>query len=84
MLDKGFWADVEIAGQHLRLFSENNAQGVQVSVYDVNAKCWIVPSEEAEDIEQGKERAEEYDTVYLRQIGQPELPPLMWKRARSL
>jgi hypothetical protein len=29
----------EIAGQHLRLFPEDNAQGVQVSVYDVNAKC---------------------------------------------
>jgi hypothetical protein len=54
MLDKGFWADVELAGEHLRLFSEDNAQGVRVYVYDVNAKCWIVPSEEAEDIEQGK------------------------------
>ena len=69
MLDKGFWADVEIAGEHLRLFSEDNAQGVQVSVYDVNAKCWIVPSEVVDDIEEGKEKAEEYATVYLRQIG---------------
>ena len=66
MLDKGFWAEVEIAGEHLRLFSEDNAQGVQVSVYDVNAKCWIVPSEVADDIEEGKERAEEYATVYLQ------------------
>ena len=84
MLDKGFWAEAEIAGEHLWLFSEDNAQGVQVSVYDVNAKCWIVPSEAAEDIEQGKERAEKYATVYLRQIGHSKLPPLMWKRARSL
>ena len=84
MLDKGFWADVEIAGEHLRLFSEDNAQGVQVSVYDVNTKCWIVPSEEADDIEQGKEKAEKYATVYLRQIGHAGLPPLMWKKARSL
>jgi hypothetical protein len=84
MLDKGFWADVEVAGEHLRLFSEDNAQGVQVSVYDVNAKCWIVPSEEAEDIEQGKDRAEQYASVYLRQTGHSELRPLMWKRARSL
>jgi ribosomal protein S27AE len=36
MLDKGFWADVELAGEHLRLFSEDNAQGVQISIYDVN------------------------------------------------
>jgi hypothetical protein len=80
MLGKGFWADVEIAGEHLRLFSEDNAQGVQVSVYDVIAKCWIVPSEAAEDIEQGKEKAEEYATAYLRQNGQPELPPLILVR----
>jgi hypothetical protein len=84
MLDKGFWAEVEIAGELLRLFSEDNAQGIQISVYNVNAKCWIVPSEEVEDIEQGKERAEEYATVYLRQIGHSQLPPLTWKRARSL
>jgi len=45
MLDKGFWADVKLAGEHLRLFSEDNAQGVQISVYDVTGKCWIVPSD---------------------------------------
>ena len=56
MLDKGFWADVEIAREHLRLFSEDNAQGAQVSVCDVNAKCWIVPSEVVDDIEKGKEQ----------------------------
>jgi len=54
------------------------------SVYDVNAKCWIVPSEAVDDIEEGEERAEEYATAYLRQIGQPELPPLMWKSARNI
>jgi hypothetical protein len=29
MLDKGFWADVAVAGEHLRLFSEYSAQGIQ-------------------------------------------------------
>ena len=35
MLEEGVWADIKVGGQHLRLFSEHNAQGVQVSVYDV-------------------------------------------------
>jgi hypothetical protein len=84
MLEKGFWADVEIAGEHLRPFSEDNAQEVQVSVYDVNAKRWIVPSQAVDDIEEGKERAEEYATAYLRQFGHSDLPALIWKKARSL
>jgi hypothetical protein len=84
MLDKGFWADVEIAGEHLRPFSEHNAQGIKVSVYDVNSKRWIVPSEAADDIEQGKEKATEYARSYLKYFGQSELPPLNWKKARSL
>jgi hypothetical protein len=66
----------------LRLFSEHNAQGVQTSVFDVNAKKWIVPSEPVDDIEEGKEKATEYAKVHLRRAN-VELPPLVWKRARS-
>jgi hypothetical protein len=88
MLDKGFWADVEVAGEHLRLFSEHNAQGIQFSVYNVNSKRWIVPSEAVDDIEQGKEKATEYARSYLNPSGRSghpsELPPLIWKSARSL
>jgi hypothetical protein len=88
MLDKGFWADVEIAGEHLRLFSEHSAQGIQFSVYDVNSKRWIVPSEAVDDIEQGKEKAAEYARLYLQYFAhserESELPPLNWKKARSL
>jgi hypothetical protein len=88
MLDKGFWADLEVAGEHLRLFSEHNAQGIQFSVYNVNSKRWIVPSEAVDDIEQGKEKAAEYARSYLKYFdhsGHPsELPPLIWKSARSL
>jgi hypothetical protein len=54
MLDEGVWAEVEIGGEHLRLFSERSALGVQASVYNVKAKTWIAPSEPVEDIEQGK------------------------------
>ena len=88
MLDKGFWADVEVAGEHLRLFSEHNAQGIQFSVYNVNSKSWIVPSEAVDDIEEGKEKATEHARSYLKYFGHPghrsELPPLIWKSARSL
>lgn len=68
MLDQGMWADVQIGDNHLRLFSERNAQGVQVSVYDVNSKRWLVPSEPADDIEDGKERAAIYAKVFSKRL----------------
>jgi len=83
MLDEGLWADVEVGSEHLRLFSERNAQGVQASVYNVHAKRWIAPSEPVEDIEQGKERAAEYAKAYLKHTANVELPSLKWKKARS-
>jgi len=58
MLDQGVWAEVRVGNEHLRLFAEHNAQGVQASVYNVASKTWIAPSEPAEDLEQGKEGAE--------------------------
>ena len=88
MLDEGVWADVEIAGEHLRLFSEHNAQGVQCSVYSVNRKQWITPSEPVQDIEEGKERATEHARAYLNKTGTSQLSlshwQLNWKKARSL
>jgi hypothetical protein len=88
MPNKGFWADVEVAGEHLRLFSEHSAQGIQFSIYDVNSKRWIVPSQAVDNIEQGKEKATKYAKAYLRYFGhsecQSELPPLNWKNVRSL
>jgi hypothetical protein len=83
MLEEGVWAEIRMGSQHLRLFSENNAMGVQASVYDVNAKRWIAPSEPVEDIEQGKDKATEYAKAYLKSAN-VELPPLIWKRARSI
>jgi hypothetical protein len=83
MLDEGVWAEVKVGDKHLRLFSENNAQGLQVSVYDVNAKRWIAPSESVEDIEHGKEKATGYAKAHLENAGL-EMPPLIWKKSRSL
>jgi hypothetical protein len=84
MLDEGVWAEVKVGGEHLRLFSEHNAQGVQASVYDVNAKKWIAPSEAVDDIEQGKEKAAAYAEAYLKQMANRELPSLVWKKARAV
>jgi hypothetical protein len=83
MLDKGVCAEVRVGREHLRLFSEQNALGVQVSVYNVNAKKWIAPSEFVETIEQGKLKAATYAETYLRQVANLELPPLQWKESRA-
>ena len=82
-MTEGVWAEVKVGNEHLRLFSEDNAQGVQASVYNVNTKRWVAPSEPVEDIEQGKERAAEYARTYLKRAANSELPPLEWKNARS-
>jgi hypothetical protein len=83
MLTGGVWAEVEIGGEHLRLFSEHNAQGIQVSVYNVKTKTWLAPSEQVDDIEQGKDRAEELARAYLKSMTSLDLPPLKWKQSRA-
>jgi hypothetical protein len=83
MLTDGVWAEVEIVGEHIRLFSEHNAQGIQASVYNVKTKTWIAPSEPVDDIEQGKDRAEELAKVYLKRVANLDLPPLQWKESRA-
>jgi len=83
MLFDDVWAEVIVGREHLCLFSEHNALGVQTSVYNVTTKSWIAPSEPVCDIEEGKERAAEYARAYLKQTANAELPPLEWKKARS-
>jgi hypothetical protein len=83
MLSNGVWTEVEVGGEHLRLFSENNAQGIQASVYNVKTKTWIAPSEPVEDIQQGKDRTEELARAYLKQAANLDLPPLQWKESRD-
>ena len=84
MLIQGVWAEVKVGTVHLKLFSEHSAQGVQTSVYDLNAKSWITPSESVDDIEEGKRRAEESARNHLKQTADLELPPLHWKESRSV
>jgi len=84
MLEQGVWAEVRVGGEHIRLFSEENALGVQASVYNVNAKNWIAPSESVDDIDQGKDKAAEHARLYLRKTANLELPSLTWKQSRSV
>ena len=83
MLDEGVWAEVKVGGEHLRLYSEHNALGVQASVYNVKAKNWVAPSEPVDDIEQGKEKAAAQAETYLKRMANLELPSLLWKKSRS-
>jgi hypothetical protein len=83
MLDEGIWAEVKIGGEHLQLFAEHNALGVQASVYNVNAKNWIAPSEPVKDIQYGKAWATARAEAYLKHAANIELPLLEWKQARS-
>lgn len=84
MLEQGFWAEVIVGKEHLRLFSEQTPLGVQASVYNVSAKSWIAPSEAVDDIDQGKDRAEAHAAAYLRRVANSELPRLNWKESRSI
>lgn len=83
MLDDGVWAELKVGEEHLRLFSESNAQGIQASVYNVRTKQWIAPSEAVDDIEQGKQKAADYAKAYLQRFTEAQLPPLQWKKARA-
>lgn len=83
MLDEGVWADLKVGNEHLRLFAEHNALGVQASVFNVISKTWIAPSEPVDTIEDGKERAAAYAQEYLQRVAGLELPPLEWKASRS-
>lgn len=84
MLDEGVWAEIKVGNEHLRLFSEHNAMGVQASVYNVTEKKWIAPSETVRDIEEGKDRAVAHAAAYLQRVAISELPPLVWKKARAV
>ena len=83
MLDEGVCAEVKVGSEHLRLFSEQNAQGLQASVYNVISKKWIAPSEPVESIEQGKLKAAAYAEAYLEQVANLKLPLLKWKESRA-
>jgi hypothetical protein len=83
MLEQGVWAEVIVGKEHLRLFSEETPLGFHASVYNVNEKKWIAPSEPVQDIDQGKDRAAAHAAAYLSRVANSDLPPLNWKKSRS-
>jgi hypothetical protein len=84
MLREGVWSEIRVGGECLRLFSEDCAQGVLASVYNVNGKTWIAPSEPVANIQQGKVKAEAYAKAYLKKSVNLELPSPEWKSSRSI
>jgi len=75
----GFVADVDVDGQHLRLFSEIYELGHRAVVYDVNAKNEIA-RHDADSLEGGKRMAEESAANYLKYVhGITPLPAVNWQ-----
>jgi hypothetical protein len=75
----GFVADVDVSGQHLRLFSEIYELGHRAVVYDVNSKHEVARND-ADSLEHGKEVAEESAANYLKYVhGITPLPAVNWQ-----
>jgi hypothetical protein len=84
MLEEGFWAELQIAGEHLRLFAEESPQGFHASVYNMKTKTWLMPSETASSVDNGKHLAEQFASQYLKQFTAEDVPRLEWKKSRSV
>ena len=75
----GFVANIEVGGQHLRLFSEIYELGHRAVVYDVNAKHEVT-RHDADSLEDGKKMAEESAANYLKYVhGISPLPAVNWQ-----
>jgi hypothetical protein len=73
-------ADVEAGGVHIRLSCEHTPRGVKVSVFEVDSREWIARFEPANDIEQGKAKAEELTKEYLETCIHAKLPTIVWRK----
>ena len=74
----GFWAELEVNGQHLRLFSEVYELGHRAVVYDMKTKHEIA-RRDADSLEDGKRIAEQSAADYLKRVhGVASLPPVNW------
>jgi hypothetical protein len=84
MADEGsVCAEVSAGGTYIRLFSENTAGGVKISVFDVDSREWIARFQAADDIEQGKKKAEELTKAYLESTIHSELPSVVWEKSNE-
>jgi hypothetical protein len=76
-------AEVRAGGTNIRLFSENTPGGVKICVFDVDSREWIARFQAADDIEQGKKKAEVLAKAYLESTLHSELPIVAWGESKE-
>jgi hypothetical protein len=72
---QGYWAEAKSGDRHLRLFSSVTEVGKVGAVFDLDSKGWIA-REWADNLEDGKRRAERIAQLVLRT-----LPPIEWRQS---
>jgi hypothetical protein len=73
----GFWADVNAGEHRLRLFSEVYELGHVAVVYDVNEHREIA-RQDADDLNDGKQKAEQAARDYLKHFDITQLSGVNW------
>jgi hypothetical protein len=56
---------------------------VKISVFDVDSREWIARFQAADDIEQGKKKAEEPRKAYLESTIHSNLPIVVWGKSNE-
>jgi hypothetical protein len=75
----GFFADVEVSGQRLRLVTTETGYGVAANIYTVTEKKWIGPPHYCSSLNVARRWAEWEMREYLRTIlGKPRLVRIKW------
>src|SRR5258708_27959539 len=73
----GYWAEIRVGTEHLRLFAEVYSLGYLAVVYDVNRNRKL-PFEDADNLDDAKAKAESMAAGYLRYRTAGELPRVEW------
>jgi hypothetical protein len=74
----GFRADVNVGQNHLRLFAEIYELGYVAVVFDMNAHREVARNY-ADNLDDGKRRAEQAAGDYLRRLDGTVLPAVNWE-----
>ena len=74
---EGYLAEVKVNNYHLRLFAEAYPLGHVAVVYDVGARREVL-REDADDLDQAKQKAEEGINRLLKSVG-AQSPEIQWQ-----
>jgi hypothetical protein len=74
----GYLAELEVGGEHLRLFAEVASLGYLAAIYDVKQKCSI-SAQTADGLDEARCKAENLAADFLRYRNVGELPKVEWK-----